>query len=160
MAHRLILTALSAFALLGCQAEETFEGQETLTGLVEVEAEPVDLDVLSAWTDMDTYGSSEFIDAQAIVKNNGDYTATFTVTLTMINEIGANSGRVEGEYAMTTEYVLNPGEELEVYEGILDGPMSTGTCSWQVSVAVVDDNREDIDRANNKATSNTFSVGG
>jgi len=155
-----MLTALSAIALLGCQAEETLEGQETVPGVIEVEAEPVDLDVVSAWTELDTYGSSDFIDAQAIVHNNGDYAATFSVSLTMINEAGAQAGSIEGEYKMTTEYVVEPGEEVDVYEGILAPPMASGTCSWQIRVTVLDETREDVDRDNNKASSNTFSVGG
>ena len=57
-------------------------------------------------------GAQSFIDAQAIVHNNGDYAATFTVTLTMINEAGASAGSIEGEYKMPTEYGIEPGEEV------------------------------------------------
>jgi len=159
LAHRLILVALSTITLMGCQAEETFEGQETVPGMIEIETDPVDLDVLAAWTDSEAYGSAEFIDAQAIVVNKGDFAATFTVTLTMINEAGADAGSVEGEYAMDTLYTLEPGEELELYEGILGGPMASGTCSWQIRVTVDDDTREDVNRGNNKASTNTFTVG-
>lgn len=155
-----MLIALTAIALLGCQAEATFGGQETVAGVIDVEAEPVDLDVISAWTELDTYGSTDFIDAQAIVHNNGDYAATFTVTLTMINEAGASAGSIEGEYKMPTEYGIEPGEEVDLYEGILAAPMTTGTCSWLVRVTVIDETREDTDRDNDKASSNTFSVGG
>ena len=109
-----MLIALTAIALLGCQAEATFEGQETVAGVIDVEADPVDLDVISAWTELDTYGSTDFIDAQAIVHNNGDYAATFTVTLTMINEAGASAGSIEGEYKMPTEYGIEPGEDVDL----------------------------------------------
>ncbi len=159
MAHRLMLPALSAIILIGCQAEETFEGQETVPGSIEVEAEYVDLDVLSVWTDLDAYAKGEFIDAQAIVSNSGQYAASFTVTLLMINELGADSGAVEGTYEMDTVYTIDPGAEVEVFEGIETPEDATGTCSWDVKVTVVDDHREDRNRDNNKASSNVFTVG-
>lgn len=160
MTHRIPWLALLAPLLLGCQADGTLEGQQTVPGVVDVELEPVDLDVVSAWTQAESYGSAEFIDAQAIVTNQGDYAASFTVSLTMINEAGPDAGAVEGEYKMSTVYVVEPGEEVEIFEGILGGPTATGTCSWQVRVTVADDTREDVNRGNNKASTNTFSVGG
>jgi hypothetical protein len=159
LTHRVLLTALTALALIGCQQEATFEGQETVPGVIQIEAEPVDLDVLSAWTATDAYTAGDFIDAQAIVLNQGDYAATFTVTLTMIIETGASAGDVEGEYEMDTLYTVEPGEEVEIFEGIQAGTLASGTCSWQVRVKVADEHREDTDRSNNKASSNVFQVG-
>ncbi len=155
----MMLFVLSLGCLAGCQQEATLEGQETVFGTVELEADLVDLEVVSTWTEADRYGSSEFIDAHALVVNNSEHSASFTVALTMINEASGQEGQVEGEYKMTSLYTIEPGEEVEVYEGILWGPAAYGTCSWQVRVQVADSYKEDIDRENNKGRSNIFRIG-
>ena len=159
MVRLAMLIGLSIASLAAC-APTTLEGQATVPGVVELEADAVDLDVQSTWTESDHYGSSEFIDVHALVVNHGENAATFTVFLTLINEARGHEGVSEGDYEMATEYVVEPGEEVEVYEGILGGPEASVTCSWQLRVQVADNYKVDVDRENNKGRSNIFEIGG
>ncbi len=159
LAHRIVLALLSTTTLLACQSESTLEGQATIPGVVEVEADPVDLDVVSAWTSTDSYTADAFIDAQAIVVNKGDFTASFQVTLIMFDEENPGQDNIVGEYVMPDLYTLEPGEEVEIYEGIQGEPLADAHCSWQIRVNVAENYRKDTNRNNNKASTNTFTVG-